>query len=78
MISASEPAAGASGPSNVATTVYSVVSTRGNMAPTISVTASVSNRTIPFANGTIVPKSHTSPTIINGQNLILIIAFITH
>jgi len=78
MTSASEPTAGDSGPSSVATTVYSVVSTRGNMAPNISVTAAVSSRALASANGTIVPKSHTRPTIINGQNLILTIAFITH
>lgn len=76
MTSISEPAAGASGPSNVATTVYSVVSTRGNMASTISVTVALSNRALAFTNGTMVAKSHTKPTIINGQNLILTIAFI--
>ena len=76
MTSISEPAAGASGPSNVATTVYSVVSARGNMAQTISVAAALSKCALSFTNGTTVAKSHTKPTITNGQNLILIIAFI--
>ena len=76
MISISEPAAGASGPSNIATTVYSVVSARRNMAQIISVAAALSNRALLLTNGTMVAKSHTKPTITNGQNLILTNAFI--